>query len=213
MRSGDHEFAGSPSNFLRIVSILTMARRCPTNVAAKVRVFTLLGLVALVLAGCGVPGQVPGEGSPSREKWRRVVRIFNDSPWKVFCEDEGGTGHCNSAGLGRVPLRTPDWATDVRLVATVTVDARTSPGDAGAVGMTYEHSSFDEARRLKPHAWLVHSPSLRRGATFTFTGLLPAKGRRYDVIPKVNPRDRTGDREVVVTGRRVVVVLEATFRP
>ena len=40
------------------------------------------------------------------------------------------------------------------------LDARTSPGDAGALGMTYELPTFDEPRRLKPHAWNIDSSTL-----------------------------------------------------
>ena len=71
-------------------------------------------------------------------------------------------GRCVSGGLGRVQLQTPQWASRVRIVATVALDARTTPGDAGALGMTYELLSFDEPRRLKPHAWNIESSSLRR---------------------------------------------------
>jgi hypothetical protein len=80
--------------------------------------------------------------------------------------------------------------------------------------MTYELLSFDEPRRLKPHAWNIESSTLRRGTSLHFTGRpFPAGGRRYAFIPKVNPRDRSGDREVEITGRQVVVVIEASLKP
>jgi hypothetical protein len=79
--------------------------------------------------------------------------------------------------------------------------------------MTYELPTCDEPRRLKPHAWNIESSTVRRGTSLDFTGVLPAGGRRYAFIPKVNPRDRSGDREVEITGRQVVVVVEASFKP
>ncbi len=134
--------------------------------------------------------------------------------WKASCEFEEASGveNCAVPLLLEVPVRTPRSASNVRIIFSVTMNHVISRGDAAHVSAAARRRGSSDHIILGPGSFEIASAtSARSTSTLSWTKRLPARGRRYAIGLAVNPKDRSGNGDVVVAGTKMIVTMERSL--
>ncbi|HEX8100046.1 MAG TPA: hypothetical protein VF660_07590 [Actinomycetota bacterium] len=111
-----------------------------------------------------------------------------------------------------VRVTTPSDVQKVDVVATLSLDYKTSSGDWGQVEAFFRDTAgAGDFVALNPGSFPVVSPSsdLFTSTTLVWTKrAVPAAGRKYEFQIRINPRDGDSDAEVTVQGTKLSFVLE-----
>jgi len=128
------------------------------------------------------------------------------TPWRAYCSPDS----CGSPIFAAVVVATPSNAARVELLATLSFDFRTSPGDAGVIYAVMSPDGKPPFQALDPAGYPVESAS---GLTTTSMSWVisnvPAGGLTYVVQVSASVQDLDGDHRAVITGNRGVLSVQA----
>lgn len=164
-------------------------------------------LVILVIIGSLLAWE-SSSGASDPAAHRRYERTQSFSPaWDAQCDSHG----CEVPTLIEVRVATPGAVSEVDVVATLTLDLKTSAKDSADVRASFRRVGGGPITPMNPGEFPVASPRRFDSTTLVWVKRnLPAEGRDYTFQVSVAPRRGDRDPDVAVRGRKVSFVVELT---
>ena len=147
---------------------------------------TMIAVGLITIGGLILFESTSGASDPGADRRYERTRSFSP-PWEASCGPHG----CGVPTLIEVRVATPAAVAEVDVVATLTLDHRTSPADWGLVEATFRRAGPATATPMNPGSFPIMSPSPRRFSTTTLVWVkrkVPAAGRDYTFEVSVSPR-------------------------
>lgn len=161
-------------------------------------------IVAMVVVFSGAP-TTAGPDPTVDARYERAVRF--QPAWEAGC----GFDQCGIQRIVELAVTTPPRVANVDVVATLSLDHKTSPSDGGDVFASFREGDLAPATRIDPGPFPIMSPSPRHFSSTTLGWVkrgVPAAGRSYTFYVSVVPRDGDNDDDVTVKGRKLSFVID-----
>ena len=165
-------------------------------------------LVVMAIGSLVVWESTSGASNPAADRRYERTRTFSP-PWKASC----GPHDCGVPTILELPVETPTGVVEVDVVATLTLDHRTTPSDWGLVETSFRRGGPATSTQMNPGTFPIMSATPGRFSTTTLVWVkrnVPAGGRDYRFEVSVSPRRGDRNPDVTVQGRRLSFVVEMT---